>query len=155
MLTHIRICTMAKFPIADAKWSGVRRSRSLTVEFTSVDLQYSNVVIIDRISDLTTASINCFPIGMERLMSGMNSFVSYFRRIQCSFSSRVDSVHGFFEPFRFDSYTEFESEFPIESKTLKCDVCISSRPRDLTLLICDPRFRWIPEHSMQIRMPKL
>ena len=30
----------------------------------------------------------------------------------------------------------------------------SSNPNDLTLLIWDPRFLWIPEHSMHIKMPK-
>merc|ERR1719445_1694369 len=30
-----------------------------------------------------------------------------------------------------------------------------SRSRDLTLEMCDPRFLWIPLHSMQMRMPRL
>lgn len=30
----------------------------------------------------------------------------------------------------------------------------SSSPRDRTLLICEPRFRWMPEHSMHMRIPK-
>ena len=31
----------------------------------------------------------------------------------------------------------------------------SSRSRDRTLDICEPNFRWTPEHSMQISTPRL
>lgn len=92
-------------------------------------------------SYLTTASINSFPHVIVRFMSGTNSFVSYFRRIHDSFSSRDDCAFGLFKLPTFASYTEFDSEFPIDSITLKCDVCRSSRPRDRTLLMCEPRFR--------------
>lgn len=104
---------------------------------------------------LTTASINSFPHDIVRFMSGTNSFVSYLRRIHDSFSSRGDCAFGLFKLPMFASYTEFDSELPIDSITLKCDVCRSSRPSDRTLLMCEPRFRWMPEHSMQIKMPKL
>lgn len=173
----MRICATGKLPIADAKWSAVLRSRSLTVEFTSAVLLCNSVTTIPRISDLskakkkrlkiqlkclnhknsylTTASISSLPQLTDRLISGTNSFASYLRRIHDSFSSRDDCAVGFVTPLTFASYTEFDRAFPIESITLKCDVCSSSRPSERTLLICEPRFRWIPEHSIQIKMPKL
>lgn len=40
--------------MADAKWSAVLKSRSLTVEFTSAKLLCNNVVTIPLISDLKT-----------------------------------------------------------------------------------------------------
>lgn len=177
--TQIRICTTGKFPIAAAKWSAVRKSRSLTVEFTSATLLCSKVTTIDRMSDLevekkrrwillnfenvwcfqriylTTLSIKSFPGGTDRLISEIKSFDSYFRLIQDSFSSLFDCEVGFTSPWIFASYTEFDRVFPIESITLKCDAWSSSSPRDRTLLMCEPKFRWIPEHSMHMRIPKL
>lgn len=52
LLTQIRICTTAKFPIAQAKWRAVLKSLSLTVELTSAAVLCISAVIIERVSDL-------------------------------------------------------------------------------------------------------
>lgn len=130
---------------------------------------------------LTIASINCCPIGTDRLHSGKNSLLSYFIRIHFSLSSREDDGDGLIWPGRNDvSHTEFARLFPIASITLiwqalqwnewttsarleldsidgivKNTHVQSSRPSERTLLMCEPRFRWTPEHSMHMRTPKL
>lgn len=50
--TQMRICATDKLPIAAARCSDVLRSRSLTVELTSLALLCNNVVTMLRISDL-------------------------------------------------------------------------------------------------------
>lgn len=70
----------------------------------------------------TTASINCLPMGVIVSVSPTNSFASYFRRTQFSFSSRGDCGCGLIDALvMHDSYTAFESLFPMANITLNCD----------------------------------
>ena len=49
---------------------------------------------------------------------------------------------------------EFDKLFPTACNMALCSWLHSSNSTDLTRDTCAPRFRWIPEHSIQIKMPK-
>lgn len=138
---------MARLPMAQARWSGVRRSRALTVPLTWSVVECANSRMIDFMSVLqgqplkkrfvkinrvqwmcksyylTIASTNCWVSDPRVVLQGVrNSFASYLVRIQCSFSSREavgDGLVTWLWPERIvDSHTEFERLFPMASITL-------------------------------------
>uniref|UniRef100_A0A182TK35 Uncharacterized protein n=1 Tax=Anopheles melas TaxID=34690 RepID=A0A182TK35_9DIPT len=119
LLTQIKSCVMAKFPIAHANSSGVRRSRLLAVELMCSFDALASRMMIDFMSERTTASHSCWPIGGDGLKWGRNSLPSYLLRIHASFSSRELAGVGFTRPRVFASQTEFARLLPIASITLR------------------------------------
>jgi len=71
------------------------------------------------------------------------------------FSSRDEFAVGFVPPSIFLSQYKFAFMFPIVSKVLMLKLLQESRLSDLTLEMWEPRFLWIPEHSMQTSIPRL
>lgn len=67
----------------------------------------------------------------------------------------VDSGEGFTWPWLFSSHTLLASSLPMADITLMSSMGQSSRSRERTRDRCVPRLRWIPEHSMQMRAPRL
>lgn len=180
-LTQTRSCAMARLPMAQANKSGVRTSRGLTLALVTSDWQLASMDTIDLMSARITASMSCCPgdatFAWFPLPRGVrNSLASYLLRIQRSFSSWLASAVGLTRCRVFDSHTEFAKLLPIASMTLRCgaleqeetisdyygfnDATVattygqSSRPRERTLEMCEPRLRCIPEHSMHMSTPR-
>lgn len=83
-----------------------------------------------------------------------NARRSYFSRIHLSFSSRLEVAIGLTWPLKSASHIEFARSLPKDTITLTWLNGHSSRSRDRTRDICEPRFLCIPEHSMQINTPR-
>ena len=85
-----------------------------------------------------------------------NSRLLYLAIINLSFSSWLEFGEGL-TPGReiLCSQREFAVRLPIAVMTAKWPGGHSSRSSDRTLDIWDPKFLWTPEHSIQIRAPKL
>lgn len=171
---------MARLPMAQASSSGVRTSLALTFALVTSEGQLAKIETIDLMSALMTASISCWPgCAAEPLLSGVrNSLASYLLRIQRSLSSRLLCAVGLARCLVFDSQTELARLLPMASITLRCgDLELpgkkyvriistffqlslsftygqSSRPRERTLEMCEPRLRCTPEHSMHMSTPK-
>uniref|UniRef100_A0A2M3ZSD0 Putative secreted peptide n=1 Tax=Anopheles braziliensis TaxID=58242 RepID=A0A2M3ZSD0_9DIPT len=126
---------MARLPIAQANSSGVRRSRLLAVELMCSLLAFASKMMMDFMSDRTTASHSCWPIAGDGLKVGRNSLPSYLLRIQDSFSSRELAGVGLTRPRVFASQTELARLLPIASITLRWPGGHSSRPSERTLLM--------------------
>lgn len=67
----------------------------------------------------------------------------------------VESEEGLTWPWLFSSHTLLASSLPMAVITLMSSMGQSSRSRERTRDRCVPRLRWIPEHSMQMRAPRL
>ena len=83
-----------------------------------------------------------------------NSLLLYLLMINLSFSSWVDSGRGL-GPFSFCSQILLAMRLPKADMTARWPGGHSSRSRERTLDMCEPSFRWTPEHSMQIKTPRL
>ncbi len=97
-------------------------------------------------------------MDIVELMGARNSFWLYFAMMKRSFSSWDEFGSGFRYPrlwWSLDSHMEFATSLPSEAMTARWPGGHSSRSRDLTLEMCEPSFRWTPEHSMHISTPKL
>ena len=83
-----------------------------------------------------------------------NSLLLYLLMINLSFSSWVDSGRGL-GPFSFCSQILLAMRLPKADMTARWPGGHSSRSRERTLDMCEPSLRWTPEHSMQIKTPRL
>merc|ERR1719266_773977 len=83
-----------------------------------------------------------------------NSLLLYFAMINLSLSS-CEEVGSGLGPFSFCSQILFAIELPKADITAKWPGGHSSRSSERTLDMCEPNFRWTPEHSMQISTPRL
>ena len=78
----------------EAKWSGVRKSRPLTLQLTSSAPHRARTRAVVFKSDRQTASTSCWPKGAAEGGRARNSLFSYLVRIHRSFSSRLDCGLG-------------------------------------------------------------
>ena len=78
----------------------------------------------------------------------------YFARMNSSFSDL--EAFSCSLVFTLASHMEFASELPpLLSRAARFAWGQQSKERLLTLLMCEPRFLWIPLQSMQTRIPRL
>ena len=78
----------------------------------------------------------------------------YFARMNSSFSALEAFSCNLV--FTLASHKQFASKLPpILSRAARLAWGQQSKERLLTLLMCEPRFLWIPLQSMQTRMPRL
>lgn len=77
-------------------------------------------------------------------------FESYFVRMKFSIFASDGTCPG----ASLASQYLFAREFPHTNTLCSCSSVHESRSTDLTLLMCVPIPRWMPEQRMQIKMPK-
>src|SRR5438045_9098792 len=77
-------------------------------------------------------------------------FDSYFVRIKFSIFASEGTCPG----ANFASQYLFARELPHFSTLCNCSSVQASRSTDLTLLMCVPMPRWIPEQRMHMKIPK-
>lgn len=83
-----------------------------------------------------------------------NSLLLYLAMMKRSLSSCEEWASGL-GPFNFCSQILLAIRLPRADMTAKCPGGHSSRSNERTLDMCVPNFRWTPEHSMQMRTPRL
>lgn len=74
---------------------------------------------------------------------------------QAALTHLLASGPGFSRPWALASHTLLATSLPMEDRTLMSSNGHSSKSRDRTLDRWVPKFLWIPEHSMQMRAPRL
>ena len=97
------------------------------------------------------AELEAFPLPDS---GARNSRLLYFERMNRSFSSWLEWGPGFRPAPSLASHTEFACRLPKALITAKWPGGHSSRSKDLTREMWEPKLRWTPEHWIQIRTPR-